>query len=126
MTRSIGGETEAAIMDVVWSAAQPLTVREIMGAVNARRRRRGKLAYTTVLTVVNNLADKDMLLRDANARAFRYESAVSREDYTATRMTQALAETTDRTAALLQFTAQLTDDERAVLLEQARRLRRRR
>ena len=113
-------------MDVAWSAAQPLTVREIMDAVNARRRRRGKLAYTTVLTVVNNLADKDMLVRDANTRAFRYEPAVSREDYTATRMTQALAETTDRTAALLQFTAQLADDERATLLEQARRLRRRR
>lgn len=125
MTRSIGGETEAAIMNVVWSAAQPLTVREIMDAVNAGRRR-GKLAYTTVLTVVNNLADKDMLLRDANGRAFRYEPAVTREDYTASRMTQALAETTDRTAALLQFTAQLTDVERAALLEQARRLRRRR
>ena len=125
MSRSIGGETEAAIMDVVWSAAQPLTVREIMEGVNTSRRR-GKLAYTTVLTVVNNLADKDMLLRDANTRAFRYEAAVTREDYTASRMTQALAETPDRTAALLQFTAQLTDAERAVLLEHARRLRRRR
>ena len=125
MTRSIGGETEAAIMDVIWSAAQPMTIRDIMEAVNAGRRR-GKLAYTTVLTVVNNLTDKAMLLRDANTRAFRYEAAVSREDYTVARMTQALAETTDRTAALLQFTAQLTDDERAMLLEQARRLRRRR
>lgn len=112
-------------MDVVWSAGQPLTIRDIMDAVNSHRRRR-KLAYTTVLTVVNNLADKDMLLRDAKTRAFRYVAAVRREDYTATRMTQALAETTDRTAALLQFTAQLTDDERAVLLDHARRLRRRR
>lgn len=112
-------------MDAVWSAAAPMTVRDIMDTVNAERRR-GKLAYTTVLTVVNNLADKRMLLRDANSRAFRYEAAVSREDYTASRMNQVLAETPDRTAALLQFTAQLTDDERAALLEQARRLRRRR
>lgn len=125
MTRSIGGETEAAVMNVVWSAAQPLTVREIMDAVNAGRRR-GKLAYTTVLTVANNLADKDMLLRDANSRAYRYEAAVTREDYTASRMTQALAETTNRTAALLQFTANLTDAERALMVDHARRLRRRR
>lgn len=125
MTRAIGGETEAAIMDVVWSADQPLTVRDIMDAVNATRRRR-KLAYTTVLTVVTNLADKDLLVRDAQTRAFRYHAAISRDEFTASRMAQALAETTDRTAALLQFSAQLSDEERAALLAQARRLRRRR
>ena len=125
MTRSIGGETEAAIMAAVWSAGEPLTVREILETVNASRRRR-KLAYTTVLTVVSNLADKDMLLRDAQTRAFRYRAAVTREEYTAARMTQALAETSDRTAALLQFTAQLTADERAAMVDHVRRLRRRR
>lgn len=124
MTRSIGGDTEAAVMDVVWAALRPLTVRDIMTAVNATRSRR-KLAYTTVLTVVKNLAEKHMLVRHAQTRAFQYEAALSREEYTAAKMTEALAETTDRTGALLQFTAQLSDAERAAVLQQARRLRRR-
>lgn len=125
LSLSIGGDTEAAIMDVAWSAGRPLTVRVIWAALNAGRGRRA-LAYTTVLTVVTNLADKGLLLRDTQRRAYQYEAAVSREEFIASRMTQALGETTDRTAVLLQLLGKLSDEERAAMVTYARRLRRHR
>lgn len=125
MRLSVGGDTEAVVMDVVWSAAGPVTVREILTAVNAGRSSR-PLAYTTVQTVVTNLADKGLLRRDGRERAHRFEAAVSRAEFTATLMTQALASTPDRTAALLQLMTQLSETERAAMLKHVRRMQGRR
>ena len=125
MARGIGGEVEAAVMAVVWSADRPMTVREVLDEVN-RGRNGPPLAYTTILTVMGNLARKGMLTQHTGGRAFRYSRAVGREEYIATTMNAALDAAGDRTAALLHFAAQLDADERRALLEQARRIRRRR
>ena len=125
MARGIGGEVEAAVMAIAWRAVQPMTVREMLDEVN-RERGGSPLAYTTILTVMGNLARKGMLVQHAEGRAFRYSPAIPREEYIAAMMNEALDVASDRTAALLHFAAQLDADERRALVEQARRQRRRR
>jgi predicted transcriptional regulator len=69
------GPLEAEVMEVLWGARAPLTVREVLDLLN--RRRRPPLAYTTVMTVMARLAEKDILRRELDGRGYRYEPAVA-------------------------------------------------
>jgi predicted transcriptional regulator len=93
------GELEAAVMDRLWSWDRPTSVREVLDDLNRER----DLAYTTVMTVMDNLHRKGLLARDRDGRAYRYRPAASREEYTAELMEAALAAGGDRTVALLRF-----------------------
>ncbi|MGH2865845.1 MAG: BlaI/MecI/CopY family transcriptional regulator [Solirubrobacteraceae bacterium] len=66
------GPLEGEVMDAVWKAGRPVSVREIVDALNAGRA--GPLAYTTVMTVMNRLADKEALARSPAGRSFVYEA----------------------------------------------------
>ena len=105
------GELEGAIMDRVWSAGQPLLVRDVHKTLRPER------AYNTVLTVVEILYRKGWLAREKDGRAYRYRATVSREDYTAGLMGEALEASTDRAAALRSFVGRIDPAE-------ARQLRR--
>jgi predicted transcriptional regulator len=59
-------------MEAVWRAARPVSVREIIDGLNAGRAE--PLAYTTVMTVMNRLADKQALARSPAGRSFVYEA----------------------------------------------------
>ena len=65
------GPLESELVRSLWDAGKPLTVRELLEQVN--RRRRTKLAYTTVMTVLSRLAEKGALRRERRGRAFAYE-----------------------------------------------------
>ena len=52
------GELEQAVMDHLWSAPEPQTVRQVHEALSARR----DLAYTTVMTVLQRLAKKNLVV----------------------------------------------------------------
>jgi predicted transcriptional regulator len=93
------GELEAAIMDRVWLAGRPVLVREIWAELRPER----EPAYNTVLTVVEILYRKGWLARRKDGRAYRYHATVTREDYTAGLMGEALEASTDRVAALRSF-----------------------
>ncbi|TMR96287.1 BlaI/MecI/CopY family transcriptional regulator [Nonomuraea basaltis] len=109
------GELERSIMEVLWSTDAWLTVREVVNRLSDR-----KLAYTTVMTVMNRLVRKDFIRRerDDDGRTWRYRSAAGREAYVAELMLSALSETGDgdRLAALSHFA-------RSVSLEEAEALR---
>jgi predicted transcriptional regulator len=105
------GELEAAIMDVVWSAAKAITVREIRDRLD----REPSPAYNTVLTVTEILYRKGWLAREKNGKAFRYWPAASRDDYTAQLMDEALDSARDRTAALVHFMESMRPEEMAEL-----------
>ena len=122
--RGIGGDVEASVMQVMWSATAAMTVSEVCAAVNTTRSK--PLARTTVLTVLTNLAKKGLLDRYPDASAYRYTAAVPRERYTAELMSQALDSTDDRTAALMYFVEHLDAAERQELLRVSRRGHRRR
>lgn len=58
-------------MQALWKAGEPLTVRQLLDEVN--RGRESRLAYTTVMTVMNRLAEKGALRRERRGRGFAYE-----------------------------------------------------
>jgi predicted transcriptional regulator len=62
-------------MEVVWAAAEPVSVREVVDALN--RRRRAPLAYTTVMTVMSRLAEKHRLIRRKVGRGYLYEASAA-------------------------------------------------
>jgi len=59
-------------MDAIWDASRPVSVREIVDALNERRAE--PLAYTTVMTVMNRLAAKNVLTRKGERRSYVYEA----------------------------------------------------
>jgi predicted transcriptional regulator len=72
------GELQTEVMAVFWDR-KSATVREAVDLLNKRRRRQ-KLAYTTVLTLITRLWQRELLERDPEGRGFRYRAAKSRDD----------------------------------------------
>ena len=107
------GELEAVIMDRLWEWGRPVLVREV---VDALRDERG-LAYTTVMTVMENLHRKGWLRRERDGRAWRYEPTGSRSGYTAALMNEALGTSPDRRSALAHFVLQMNPRDAAALRE---------
>jgi len=113
------GELEAVIMDRLWQRGRSALVREVLDDLRKDR----PLAYTTVMTVMENLHRKGWLRRHRDGRAWRYEPAGSRSAYTAALMSGALATSTDRRTALAHFVLQMSPHDAALLqqaLDQAR------
>jgi len=69
------GALESKVMDVLWNASSPLSVREVHDSLITT----ADLAYTTVMTVLDRLAKKHILLRDRDGKAWHYRPAASRE-----------------------------------------------
>jgi len=67
-----GGELE--VLKVLWDRG-PSTVRDVMDVLNAERPR----AYTSVMSLMNVMADKGLLVRMPQGRAFVYRPKVERE-----------------------------------------------
>lgn len=59
-------------MDAIWDVNRPVSVREIVDALNEQRSE--PLAYTTVMTVMNRLAAKHVLTRKGERRSYVYEA----------------------------------------------------
>ncbi|MBO0774349.1 MAG: BlaI/MecI/CopY family transcriptional regulator [Actinobacteria bacterium] len=112
------GELEALVMRKVWDRGQPVTVREIVGDLQPER----PVAYTTVMTVMDNLRRKGWLRRQQAGRAYRYEALVSAQEYGAGLIRQALAASSDRAGVLLHFIGELSADEATAVEAAYRRL----
>src|SRR5664279_3926241 len=69
------GGLETKVMEVLWDASSPLSVREVHDALSAA----SDLAYTTVMTVLDRLAKKHILLRERDGKAWLYRTAATRE-----------------------------------------------
>ena len=105
------GELEAVIMERLWQRGRPALVREILDDLRGDR----DLAYTTVMTVMDNLHRKGWLRRERDGRAWRYEPTGSRSGYTAALMNEALLTSADRQRALAHFAIQMSPHDAAVL-----------
>lgn len=112
------GELESAVMDLVWSATEPVSVRQVMDLLAGDR----PLAYTTVQTVLDRLTRKGLLVRHLEGKAYGYRPSRSRADHTAVVMQEALHSAGDAHAALLHF-VELMDEpqQRALRAALARR-----
>ena len=75
------GELEADIMDRIWNRV-PAAVTVLVGE--------RRIAYTTVMSTMDNLHTKGWLERDRDGRAYRYWPRLNREQHTAQLMREAL------------------------------------
>lgn len=112
------GDLEAQVMRRMWARGEPATVRDIVGDLQRER----PIAYTTVMTVMDNLRKKGWLRRRPDGRAYRYEPLITGEEYSASQMRQALAASGDRPATLMQFIGELSAEEADALHEAYQRL----
>jgi predicted transcriptional regulator len=104
------GELERRVMDVLWdSDIKPLTGREVADQLPDR-------AYTTVLTILERLRRKNLVVRSTDGRTHRFAAADTREAYRAELMLDALGEpTANRTAVLVRFAESVSPDEAEIL-----------
>lgn len=76
--RQVLGKLEEEVMECVWELG-PISVKEVHRCLLAER----DIAYTTVMTVMTRLAEKGLLVRHPEGRAFIYSASTTREDYCA-------------------------------------------
>jgi predicted transcriptional regulator len=69
------GQLESAVMEVIWTRADPVSVGDVHAALPTEP----SAAYTTIKTTMERLADKGILSRTKTGKAYVYEAAVSRE-----------------------------------------------
>jgi predicted transcriptional regulator len=104
------GDLERAVMDHLWASDQPQTVRQVHEALATHR----ELAYTTVMTVLQRLARKNLVVQIRADRAHQYAPTHGRDELVAGLMVDALsqaADSGDRQAALVHFVERVGADE---------------
>jgi predicted transcriptional regulator len=107
------GDLEAVIMHRVWDHEGPVTVRDLFDELREER----SIAYTTVMSTMDNLHRKGWLDRERDGKAYRYTAVANREEYSARLMREALAEAGDTEAVLSHFVAQMDGEQSQVLRE---------
>ncbi|CCQ16398.1 CopY family transcriptional repressor [Rhodococcus sp. AW25M09] len=103
-------------MDHLWESSDPQTVRQVHEALATHR----ELAYTTVMTVLQRLAKKKLVVQQRDDRAHRYAPLHGRDELVASLMVDALSQAPasgGRAAALVHFVGQVGADEAAALRE---------
>lgn len=104
------GELEREVMDHLLSSREPQTVRQVHEALATRR----DLAYTTIMTVLQRLAKKNLVVQHRDDRAHRYAPTHGRDELVAGLMVDALDQASDsgsRVAALVHFVERVGVDE---------------
>ncbi|MDG5801085.1 BlaI/MecI/CopY family transcriptional regulator [Streptomyces ossamyceticus] len=110
------GELEDAVMTRVWKWNRPVTVREVLEDLQQER----SIAYTTVMTVLDNLHQKGWVRREAEGRAYRYEAVSTRAAYAAALMNEAWSQSDNPAAALVAFFGMMSEEQRQSLTDAVR------
>ncbi|TNM27992.1 BlaI/MecI/CopY family transcriptional regulator [Streptomyces sedi] len=105
------GELEDAVMTRVWEWNRLVTVREVLEDLRQDR----SIAYTTVMTVLDNLHQKGWVRREQEGRAYRYEAVSTRAAYSAALMNDAWSESDNPAAALVAFFGMMSPEQVAAL-----------
>src|SRR5580693_1479255 len=112
------GELEAVVMDRIWDRDGTTTVREIFDELAAER----EIAYTTVMSTMDNLHTKGWLARERDGKAYRYWPTLSREQHSARLMREALDGGGSPELVLQHFVEQIGAEESERLRSVLRRL----
>jgi predicted transcriptional regulator len=115
------GELEAVVMDRIWNRDGTTTVREIFDELAAER----EIAYTTVMSTMDNLHTKGWLARERDGKAYRYWPTLTREQHSAQLMRDVLDTGGRSDLVLTHFLEQISPEESARLREALQRLARR-
>ncbi|MER7313609.1 MULTISPECIES: BlaI/MecI/CopY family transcriptional regulator [Streptomyces] len=115
MPRALG-ELEDAVMTRVWQWNRPVTVREVLEDLQRER----SIAYTTVMTVMDNLHQKGWVRREVDGRAYRYTAVSTRAAYSAALMNEAWSRSDNPAAALVAFFGMMSAEQREALQDAVR------
>ncbi|MEK2471586.1 BlaI/MecI/CopY family transcriptional regulator [Streptomyces noursei] len=107
--RRPAGELEASVLAALWAADGPLTPAEVQSELG------GRLARTTVTTILSRLHDKGAVSRSRAGRGFAYSPIHDSAGLTARRMRSELDKQDDRTTALARFVSELTSEDEQLL-----------
>ncbi|MFF2718436.1 BlaI/MecI/CopY family transcriptional regulator [Streptomyces sp. NPDC058011] len=110
------GELEDAVMTRVWQWNRPVTVREVLEDLQQER----SIAYTTVMTVMDNLHQKGWVRREVDGRAYRYTAVSTRAAYSAALMNEAWSHSDNPAAALVAFFGMMSPEQREALQDAVR------
>ncbi|MFC9248233.1 BlaI/MecI/CopY family transcriptional regulator [Streptomyces sp. NPDC057136] len=110
------GELEDAVMTRVWQWNRPVTVREVLEDLQQER----SIAYTTVMTVMDNLHQKGWVRREVDGRAYRYTAVSTRAAYSAALMNEAWSHSDNPAAALVAFFGMMSAEQREALQDAMR------
>lgn len=116
------GDLEAVVMERVWEAGDQVTVRDVFGELSAMR----EIAYTTVMSTMDNLFHKGWLDRERDGKAYRYWATMTREERSANLMRDAFQAGGDADLVLTFFLDQMSPEESARLRAALRKTERRR
>lgn len=103
-------------MTRVWRWNRPATVREVLEDLQNER----TVAYTTVMTVMDNLRQKGWLRRDQEGRAYRYAAVSTRAAYSAALMNEAWSASDNPASALVDFFGMMSPEQAEVLRDALR------
>lgn len=106
-------------MTRVWQWNRPVTVREVLEDLQRER----SIAYTTVMTVMDNLHQKGWVRREVDGRAYRYTAVSTRAAYSAALMNEAWSRSDNPAAALVAFFGMMSAEQREALRDAMRIVR---
>jgi predicted transcriptional regulator len=104
------GGLKQDVLNVLLASEEPLTPGQVRDSL------RGRLAYTTVMTVLNRLCDQGLAVRRRTGRAYAYTAVVDEAEVTARQMRRLLDSGGDRVAVLRRFVGVLSDDDERALV----------
>ncbi len=109
-------------MEVLWSRAEPTTVRAVHDELSTHR----QIAYTTVMSTMDNLFRKGWLLREKVGLAYHYRPVMSREEHSAQLMRTVFESGGDGELILNFFLDQIGEDDSVKLRQALARLKKNR
>jgi predicted transcriptional regulator len=101
------GELETVVMARLWDLDGQGTVRDVLEQIQLER----DIAYTTVLSTMENLYRKGHLTREREGKAYRYRTALTHAEHTAGLMREALSGGQDTDAVLTHFVGDMSEHE---------------
>jgi predicted transcriptional regulator len=74
--KKVLGDLEADIMEIIWQK-NPASVRDVYETLRLER----EIAYTTVMTIMGRLAEKELLIKSPKGNAYLYTPAISKKEF---------------------------------------------
>jgi predicted transcriptional regulator len=112
------GDLETVVMDRLWAADGATTVRDVLEELQRDR----EIAYTTVQSTMDNLHRKGWLTRQRDGKAYLYTPRMTREQYSAQMMRDALDSGGRSDLVLAHFLETISPEESTELRKVLRRI----
>ncbi|MDA2960682.1 MAG: BlaI/MecI/CopY family transcriptional regulator [Actinomycetota bacterium] len=111
MGRRPDGTLERDVLRILWACDDALLPGEINDRLDS------DLAYTSIATVLTRLLDKGHVTREPRGRAFAYRAMSTEAAFTARRVNDLIAASSDRVGVLSAFIGTLNPDESRAIRE---------